>query len=111
MAYQLELSASKRQVLQGLHNIFHVNLLRCYQTNGVDYEAPPIEIDGEEQYKAKARRKHRVIRGEIRFLVKWVRYNESENLWLTATQLDSAKQILEAYQRQNQLNSAMSIMR
>ena len=78
-------------------HVFHVNLLRRYQSNGLDYEAPPLEIDGEEHYEVQAIWKHRVVHGEVQYLVKWVGYDESENLWLTATQLDSAKQILEAY--------------
>ena len=48
MAYHLDLAASKRQALRGLHDVFHVNLLRRYQSNGLDYKAPPIEINGEE---------------------------------------------------------------
>ena len=96
-AYHLDLAASKRQALRGLHDIFHVNLLQHYQSNGLDYEVPPLEIDGEEHYKVQAIRKHRVICGEVQYLVKWVGYDESENLWLTTTQMDSAKQILEAY--------------
>ena len=47
-AYLLDLAASKRQALQGLHDIFHINLLRRYQSNRLDYKAPPIEIDDEE---------------------------------------------------------------
>ena len=109
MAYRLDLAASKRQALQGLHDIFHVNLLRHYQSNGLDYKAPPLEIDGKEHYKVQAIRKHRVIQGEVQYLVKWVGYDESENLWLIATQLDSAKEILEAYQRQNWITSAVAI--
>ena len=89
-AYHLDLAASKHQALCGLHDVFHVNLLQCYQTNGLDYEAPPLEIDGEEHYKVQAIRKHCVIRGEMQYLVKWTGYDESENLWLTASQLDSA---------------------
>ena len=95
--YRLDLAASKRQALRGLHTIFHINLLRCYQSNGLDYEAPPLKIDGEEHYEVQAIQKHRFVCGEVQYLVKWVRYDESENLWLTASQLDSAKQILEAY--------------
>ena len=100
-AYHLDLDASKCQALRGLHNVFHVNLLRCYQSNGLDYEAPPLEIDGKEHYEVQAIRKHHVVHGEAQYLVKWVRYDELENLWLTASQLDSVKQILEDYQRQN----------
>ena len=50
--------------MQGLHDVFHVNLLRHYLSNGLDYEAPPIKIDGEEQYEVQAIRKHRVVHGE-----------------------------------------------
>ena len=106
-AYCLDLSASKCQALQGLHDAFHINLLQRYQSNGLDYEAPPLKIDGEEHCKVQAIQKHSVFRGEVQYLVKWVGYDESENLWLTATQLDSAKQILEAYQRINRMNSAV----
>ena len=46
-SYRLDLSASKRQALQGLHNIFHISLLWHYRTKGLDYKAPPVEIDSE----------------------------------------------------------------
>ena len=61
MVYRLDLAASKRQVLRELHDVFYVNLLRCYRSNRLDYEAPPLEIDGEEHNKVQAIRKHCVI--------------------------------------------------
>ena len=109
MAYHLDLAASKHQALQGLHDVFHVNLLRRYRSNGLDYEAPPLEIYGEEHYKVQAIRKHCVVHGEVQYLLKRVGYDESENLWLTATQLDSVKEILEAYQIKNRMTSAVAI--
>ena len=62
--YRLDLSTSKHQALRGLHNVLHISLLCHYWTNGLDYEVPPVEIDGEEQYKVKDVRKHRVVCGE-----------------------------------------------
>ena len=59
--YHLDLAASKRQALQGLYDAFHINLLRCYQSNGLDHEALPLEINGEEHYEVQAIRKHRII--------------------------------------------------
>ena len=82
--YHLDLATSKCQALCGLHSVFHVNLLRQYRTNGLDYEAPPLEIDGEEHYKVQAIWKHRVVCREMQYLVKWTSYDESKNLWLTA---------------------------
>ena len=66
-----------------------------------------MEIDGKELCKVENIRKHSVVCGDMQFLVKWFGCDESENLWLTANQLDSAKAILQAYRRQNQLNSAI----
>ena len=83
--YHLNLAACKYQALRRLHDIFHAHLLRRYRTNGLDYEAVPLEIDGEEHYEVQAIRKHRVVHGKTQYLVKWTGYDESENLWLTAT--------------------------
>ena len=58
-----------------------------------------MEIDGKEQYKVKAIRKHKVVCGEMQFLVKWVGCDDSVNLWLITNQLDLLKEILEAYRR------------
>ena len=109
MAYQLNLAASECQALRGLHNAFHVGLLRRYQSNGLEYEAPPLEIDSKEHYKVQAIWKRHIICGQMQYLVKWLGYDESEYLWLTARQLDLVKEILEDYQRQNQMNSGTSI--
>ena len=95
--------------MRGLHDIFHINHLQRYKTNGLDSEAPPLEISGEEHYEVQAMWKHCVVCGEVQYLVKWVGYDELENLWLTASKMDSPKQILEAYRKQNRLNSAVSI--
>ena len=110
MAYYLDLAASKCQALSRIHDIFRVNLLQHYRSNELDYEAPLLEIDGEEHCKVQTIQKHHIVCGEIQYLVKWVGYDKSENLWLTASQLDSTKQILDAYRRQNQIDSALSIM-
>ena len=37
----------------------------------------------------------------------WVGYDESKNLWLAASQLDLAKEIVEAFRIQNRLNRAI----
>ena len=84
-AYRLGLAASKRQVLRGLYDVFHVNLLQRYWTNGLDYEVPLLKIDSEEHYKVQAIWQNRVVCGEVQYLVKWTGYDEFENLWLTAT--------------------------
>ena len=85
MAYQLDLAAKKHQALRGLRDVFHVGLLRHYQSNKLDYKELLIKSNGEEQYEVQAILKHCVVCGEMWFLVKWIRYDELENLWLTAS--------------------------
>ena len=51
--------------LRGVHNVFHVSLLRDWQDNGVHTDMPLIEIDGEAEYEVAAIKGHRVRNGEI----------------------------------------------
>ena len=62
-AYRLDLSS--HTALRGVHNVFHVSLLRDWQNNGVHADVPPIEIDGESEYKVGEIKGHRVRNGEV----------------------------------------------
>ena len=51
-AYHLDLTGGRhRQALRGVHNIFHVSLLKPYKDNGMAANTPPIAIDEHEEYK------------------------------------------------------------
>ena len=51
-AYHLDLSGGKhRQALRGIHDVFHVSLLKPYKDNGMAANIPPVEIDEHEEYK------------------------------------------------------------
>ena len=53
-AYHLELTGGRhRQALRGIHNVFHVGLLKPYKDNGMAANAPPVEIDQHEEYEIK----------------------------------------------------------
>ena len=62
-AYRLDLSL--RAALSGVHNVFHVSLLCNWHNNGVHADMPPIEIDGEAEYKVGKIKGHRVRNGEV----------------------------------------------
>ena len=51
-AYRLDLSS--HAALCGLHNAFHVLLLRDWQDNGVHADMPSIEIDKEAEYEVSS---------------------------------------------------------
>ena len=62
-AYRLDLSSCA--ALHGVHNAFHVSLLRNWHNNRVHANVPPIEIDGEAKYEVGEIKGHRVRNGEV----------------------------------------------
>lgn len=60
-AYRLHLTGTG---LQGIHDVFHVSLLKPYQNNGFAVDVPPVELEGEQEYEISCIKGHRVSRGE-----------------------------------------------
>ena len=56
-AYRVDLSSCA--ALHGVHNVFHVLLLRDWHNNGVHADLPPIEIDGDAEYEVSSIKGHR----------------------------------------------------
>ena len=95
-AYKLDLSRGRyRQALHNIHDIFHVSLLRPHRDNGLGTEIPPIDIDGDMEFEVETILKHRQIRGEDQYLVRWKGYDQSEDMWLNEAQLEHSAQLLE----------------
>ena len=69
--------------LDGIHDIFHVSFLRPYLSNGLATEVPAVEIDGELEYEIAAIKVHLLSCGELQFLVSFVGYDASEDLWMS----------------------------
>ena len=81
MAYKLDLSGGRhRQALCSIHNVFHVSLLRPHRDNGLGTDVLPIDVDGEVEFEVETILKHRQIRGEDQYLVRWKGYDQSEDM-------------------------------
>ena len=51
-AYHLDLTGRRhRQALRGIHDFFHVGLLKPYKNNRMAANAPPVAIDEHEEYE------------------------------------------------------------
>ena len=61
-AYRVDLQGKG---LDGIHDVFHVSLLRPYLSNGLSTEVPPVELDGELEYEIAAIKGHLVSHGEL----------------------------------------------
>ena len=76
VAYRLVLPKAMK-----IHNVFHVSLLEpCkLSTEGTVPPPPPIEVDGEEEYEVKEILDSRVRHRKLQYLIKWLRYPDSDN--------------------------------
>jgi len=100
VAFQLELPLS-----WGIHNVFHASLLTKYQettAHGPNFSHPPPDlIEGEEEFEVEAVINHRLHgrRHQLQYLVKWVGYPHSDNMWEPTVNVH-APDLIRDYQRQ-----------
>src|SRR6266851_6525764 len=88
-----------------IHPVFHASLLTPYsetKEHRENYSCPPPElVGGGEQYEVEAIRSHQHHgKGrQLQYLVKWLRYPESDNMWEPAGHLQ-VPVLLKEYHRQ-----------
>src|SRR5713101_2346509 len=84
-----------------IHPVFHASLLSPYHktsTHGPNFTQPPLElIDGDAHYEVEKVLNSRFFRNQLQYLVKWVSYPDSENLWLAASELLSAPDLVSSF--------------
>ena len=88
------LDLSQHTALRGVHDVFHVSLLRGWLSNGIHVDVPSIEIDGKAEYEVAEIKGHRERQGEIQYLTLFVGFDSSEDMWLSTAQLEHAPVLL-----------------
>src|SRR5713226_9294808 len=77
-----------------IHPVFHASLLSPYHetsAHGPNFTRPPPElIDGDAHYEVEDVLDSWFFHNRLQYLVKWVGYPDSENLWLATSELSSA---------------------
>ena len=65
-----------------IYPVFHVSLLEPYHENKwegrVQEPSPPEEIEGELEYEVEKILDLKIVRGKLKYLVNWVRYELKE---------------------------------
>ena len=86
-------------MFEGVHNVFHISLLRPYHTGGNGVSPPePIVVDGTAEFEVERILAHRDHRGCAReYLVRWAGHDSSEDLWLMESDLQNAPAVLHCY--------------
>src|SRR5216683_2671000 len=89
-----------------IHPVFHASLLTPYsetKEHGENYSQPPPDlVGGGEQYEVEAIHSHRRQgRGkQLQYLIKWLGYPKSDNMWEPAGHLQTPV-LLKEYHRRN----------
>ena len=85
--------------LKGVHNVFHILLLRPYRTGGDGVSPPePIIVDGTTKFEVELILAHRDHYGHAwEYLVRWAGHDSSEDLWLPESDLQNAPAVLHHY--------------
>ena len=95
-AYNLYLSHSS--ALKTINLVFNVSLLKDFVDNGLRWQPPLIEVDGQQECQIEGIVGHRTFGGQPQYFVSFVNCDASENFWLAEEQLSNAKDLLPEYQ-------------
>jgi hypothetical protein len=104
LAYRLSLP----HTMQGIHNVFHINLLEPYKPNTIPKRnqepAPPQVIQGQEWYVVDkildAKRNDR-LREPMRYLIQWEGYGPEHNSWEPPSNLTNLAKELRQWHRKH----------
>ena len=85
--YRLQLPWGRHRI----HPVFHVDLLHAHPQDKipgcVPAEPPPLEIDGEEEFKVETILDSAIKDGKLKYLVRWKGYDDGNNTWEPAANL------------------------
>ena len=96
-SYKLDVLASMT-----IHNTFHISLLEPYKDNKfpsqIQTPLPPIEIDGEPEYKLEEILDSRLHRNKLQYRATWTGYSPEHDItWYPAENFENASIAIEQF--------------
>ena len=98
-AYHLELPSSWKSV----HPVFHVSKLNPYHEDPEQLnhpQPPPDIVEGKPEWEVEAILGSKIIRNQLKFLVKWKGWPDSENSWEPEANIENATELVEAFYKE-----------
>jgi hypothetical protein len=89
-----------------IHPTFHVSLLKPHHGPARPNQAPVFTVDGQDsEYEIEEIIGHRIgARNKVQYLVRWLGYDASEDMWLYEEDLSGAQRLLKNYKQRHGLS-------
>ena len=95
-AFKIELPPAYK-----IHPVFHVSLLERYHGDNPEVAEPEsIEVDGEEEWEIDAILEHKIIKGEMKYYVRWQGYGGQDS-WEPEECVEHATELVNEYWEAN----------
>ena len=87
----------------GIHNVFHVSLVKPYRHGGTGVAPPPVlALDNTLQYEVERILGQRGRGRKLEYLVRWRGYSSDHDTWEPASEVGNAPDIVAAWEAQRQ---------
>jgi len=93
LSYKLDLLKEMQ-----IHSVFHVFMLQCCN-QFIPLQIIKMSVESDEEYQVKNILEKRMISRKTHYLIKWKRYNTSENTWELTENLKSCVRTLQHFEK------------
>jgi len=86
-----------------IHLIFHALMLQCCNQT-ISLQITETSVESDEEYEIENILRRRMINKKVHYLIKWKRYNISENIWKLKENLKNCVRTLQCFEKRIELN-------
>ena len=81
-----------------IHDVFHMFLLKSYKKNNdFNSEPPPIEIEGNIEWKIEKILNNWIYHDQFQYFVRWLEYSLSDDSWLSVIKMKNVSDLIREF--------------